>query len=177
MTKVIFETGLGIMPGEPVEVEQEYLDRLREKHREADEADVFRLIELGAQQEANKPSAELQRVYDAIDANCAPHLKNELAKENASTRVRAQHKKDFARFQEVCAKWQFPALPASPQAVAVFLAEVEAAQISRFANSISVIHRSLNFSDPVGDVLVQAILRLARTECSQERKSDSKKGK
>lgn len=167
MTKVIFENGLGILPGEPVEVGQEYLDRLREKWaQEADEADVFRLIELGAQQEANKPSAELQRVYDAIDANCAPHLKNELAKENASTRVRAQHKKDFARFQEVCAKWQFPALPASPQAVAVFLAEVEADQISRFANSISVIHRALNFSDPCEDVLVRAVVRLARNEKS-----------
>ena len=101
----------------------------------------------------------------------APHLKNELARENADTRVRAQHKKDFARFQEFCAKWRFPALPASPQAVALFLAGAEAAQISRFANSISVIHRALNFSDPCEDLLVRAMVRLARNEYSQERKT------
>jgi hypothetical protein len=166
MATVVFEHGLGILPGERVEVEQEYLDRLREKQRgEVDAtAEVFRLIELGAQQEANKPSAELQRVYDAIDATFAPHLKNELAQENARTRVRAGHKEDFARFQECCRKWQFPALPASPQAVVLFLAEVEATQILRLANSISVIHRALNFSDPCDDVLVRALVRLARNE-------------
>jgi hypothetical protein len=166
MTKVVFETGLGILPGERVEVEQEYLDRLREK-READEVDLFRLIELGAQQEAqeaSKQNTELQRVYDAIDSTFGPHLKNELEAVNKTARVSAADKKRFARFQAFCLQWGLQALPAAPQAVALHLAGEDAAHMSHIAHSISRIHRAVQMSDPCSDVLVRAMLLLAHNE-------------
>ena len=108
--------------------------------------------------------ADLQRLYDAIDANLSPHLKAELAAENETARVTPKQKADFAAFRTLCTKWGMPYLPARPQAVAIFLAEGDADTVSRRCKSISVIHRAVGESDPCEDVLVRAIVRQARNE-------------
>ena len=109
--------------------------------------------------------ADLQRLYDAIDANLSPHLKAELAAENETARVTPKQKADFADFRATCTKWGMPYLPAMPQAVAIFLAEGDTDTVLRRCKSISVIHRAIGESvDPTEDVLVRAIVRQARNE-------------
>jgi hypothetical protein len=108
--------------------------------------------------------ADLQRLYDAIDANLSPHLKAELAAENETARVTPKQKADFADFRATCTKWGMPYLPAMPQAVAIFLAEGDADTVLRRCKSLSVIHRAVGESDPCEDVLVRAIVRQARNE-------------
>ena len=111
-----------------------------------------------------------QQLRDQIDAAIFPHLKAELEAENATQRVSATDKQRYKQFQSCCETWNFPALPAPAQAVAVWLAEESvhgATHISRLARSISVVHRALNFSDPTEDVLIRALLRQARNETNQ----------
>ena len=120
--------------------------------------------------------AALQRLYDTIDANLSPHLKAELAAENETARVTPKQKADFAAFRTLCTEWGMPYLPAAPQAVALFLAEGDTDAVRR-CKSISVIHRAVGESDPCEDVLVRAIVRQARNECSQERKETTPSNK
>ena len=108
--------------------------------------------------------ADLQRLYDGIDAHLSPHLKAELAAENETARVTPKQKADFAAFRAVCTEWGMPYLPAAPQAVALFLAEGDTDTVLRRCKSISVIHRAVGESDPCEDVLVRAIVRQARNE-------------
>src|SRR5262245_45454245 len=132
-----------------------------------DGAELMALIDGAVAARNQKASAWLQADLDGIDAALDPYLKDQLAAENAATRVTAAQKKDFERFKACCARWGLPRLPAPPQAVAVFLVEETergAAHISRLARSISTIHQAVNFSDPCKDVLVRAILRLARED-------------
>ena len=131
------------------------------------------------QQEAEEAEREaaLQRIYDAIDANLSPHLKAELAAENETARVTPKQKADFAAFRTLCTEWGMPYLPAAPQAVALFLAEGDTDTVLRRCKSISVIHRAVGESDPCEDVLVRAIVRQARNECSQERKQTTSSNK
>src|SRR6516164_9358238 len=115
--------------------------------------------------------ADLQRLYDGIDAHLSPCLREELAAENATARVTPEQKEDFAAFRALCTEWAMPYLPAMPQAVAIFLAEGDTDTVLRRCKSISVIHRAVGESDPCEDVLVRAIVRQARNECSQERQA------
>ena len=155
------DSGCGILPN----FESEEFSRWWNEGEERDEQ--------RRQQEAEEAQreADLQRLYDAIDANLSPHLKAELAAENETARVTPKQKADFADFRATCTKWGMPYLPATPQAVALFLAEGDADTVLRRCKSISVIHRAVGESDPCEDVLVRAIVRQARNECSQERKS------
>src|SRR5262245_13725657 len=108
-------------------------------------------------------AAERQRTADAIDKALGESLRPELEQENKVTRVTAQNKKDMELFKKSAAEWELPSLPASPQMVAAFLTEQyiagAAAIIPRLRNSISVLHRACNFSDPTEDVLVRALMR------------------
>jgi hypothetical protein len=153
---MIMTTGTGICG---------YLDWSEDEKREDDRR---REAERKREAEEASAAADMQRTLDRIDAALAPHLKDELAAVNKSGRVTENQKKDFANFKEyIETKWRLPALPASPQAVAVFLAEESehgATHVSRLANSISTVHRALNFSDSCEDVLVRAILRQVRSE-------------
>src|SRR5262245_28404486 len=152
-------------------------NRRRQEERRAaglpmadDGAELMALINEAVAARNQKASAWLQADLDAIDAALDPYLKDQLAAENAATRVTAAQKKDFEKFKASCARGGLPRLRPPPQAVAVFLAEETergAAHISRLARSISTIHQAVNFSDPCKDVLVRAILRLARLQgCS-----------
>jgi len=165
MPTIRYETGCGILPGEPVEIEvdQAALDAARE--REA----VTRKIEKLICDEAL--ADEQRRLCDGIDKTLGLGLKRELAIENAERRVTATHQKHFRRFKDCAARWGLPHLPAPPQMVATFLAEeneggASERHLSRLAKSISVIHRALGFCDPLDDVLPRALLRCLREDTS-----------
>jgi hypothetical protein len=119
------------------------------------------------QAEEVEREAALQRLYDGIDAHLSPHLREELAAENATARVTPEEKEDFAAFRTLCTEWGMPYLPAMPQAVAIFLAEGDVDTVSRRCKSISVIHRAVSEPDPTDDVLVRAIVRQARNEANE----------
>ena len=163
MPTVRYETGCGILPSGPVEIEvdQATLDAAREQ--EAASSKVEKLI-------CDEALADEQRkLCDAIDKNLGLGLKAELALENAETRVTATHQKHFRKFKECAARWGLPHLPAPPQAAAIFLAEesergATATHVSRLAKSISQVHTALGFADPCDDVLVRAFLRCVRED-------------
>jgi hypothetical protein len=92
--------------------------------------------------------------------------KAELELENAKARVSPVAKKVFARFKACCAGWDLPALPAPPQAVAVFLTDKDSklADIEKLAKHISLVHRAVGLDDPCDDILIRALLRQARGE-------------
>jgi hypothetical protein len=161
------DSGCGILP----DFESE---EFRKWFNEADKREEQQRKEAAAE-EARE--AALQRLYDTIDANLSPHLKAELAAENETARVTPKQKADFSAFRTVCTEWGMPYLPAAPQAVAVYLAEGDADTVLRRCKSISVIHRAVGESDPCEDVLVRAIVRQARNECSQERKETTSSNK
>ena len=152
--------------GDSYEITEEEDARMRKTHK----AEFDRSRQRRDQEAAEaKQAADYEAGLDAIDKMMAPHLGKELKQENSKTRVRAQHKEDFKEFQKTCQKWGFPALPAPPQAVAVFLAEESehgAAHVLRLRNSISTIHRATNFADadPCDDILIKAMVRLIRNE-------------
>jgi hypothetical protein len=126
--------------------------------------------ELSRRAEKEAADAVLRPVLDAIDKNLAPHLKNELAEENATARLSERQKQDFALFQKCAARWELPHLPAPPGMVAVFLSEESekgAAHVDRLCHSIASVHRAFNFPDPTTDILVRAVVRLCRSESNK----------
>src|SRR5262245_11887633 len=79
---------------------------------EAGDKFVRDAIEQYVEAECRRIDAErLQPELDAIDKMLAPHLKNELAVENAATRISPKAKQDFARFQKCAARWELPPCP------------------------------------------------------------------
>jgi hypothetical protein len=115
---------------------------------------------------AARRAAEIQAICDEIDAYMTPFLKAELEHENSTARVNATTKKVFEKFKACCASWSLPALPAPPQAVAVFLTDKDSklADIEKLAKQISLVHRAVGLDDPCDDILIRALLRQARTE-------------
>jgi hypothetical protein len=140
----------------------------RRAQQEKEERHVYDVWDAGLREYERRQEETAQRPdLDAIDAALSPHLRKELERENAETRVTAKAKSDFKAFQKCCERWGFPALPAPPQAVAVFLAEESergASHVIRLRNSISTIHRATNFADPCDDILIKAMVRLIRNE-------------
>jgi hypothetical protein len=158
------DSGCGILPDFESEEFRKWFneaDKREEQRRQQEVEEVQR-------------EADLQRLYDAIDANLSPHLREELAAENETARVTPKQKADFSAFRRMCTEWGMPYLPAAPQAVALFLAEGDTDAVRR-CKSISVIHRAVGESDPCEDVLVRAIVRQARNEAkvnSNQEKAD-----
>ena len=152
---------------------------------EAAWAEARRLNEERRQNEAEaaEAAARIQYDCDVIDAALTPHLRDELAAENKIKRITDWQKADFKKFQAWCEQKapQWPcaesALPAKPEVCAMFLSENSAsgiAHVSRLVNSISTVHRALNFNDPCEDVLVRALLRQIRNDTSHA--NDGEKG-
>jgi hypothetical protein len=120
------------------------------------------------QQRAAEYEAELQRKYDSLESVFVPLLKSELEAENASTRVTDRTRADFGKFQAFCKEAGYPSLPAAPQAVAEFLGsqiQYGPAYVTRLRNAISNIHTAvLGNEDPCADILVRALMRLAKQD-------------
>jgi hypothetical protein len=146
--------GIGVLSGPPPDPEAV-------KRAEAAEAKRLEQEAAAAQREA-----EIESVCDEIDAFMMPLLKTELEHENSKARVNAATKKVFERFKACCAGWGLPALPAPPQAVAVFLTDKNSkpTDIEKLAKQISLVHRAVGYQDPTEDILIRALLRQAREE-------------
>jgi hypothetical protein len=150
--------------GEPYEITEKEDAALRKRYKAE-----FELIRKRREKEAPeaKRAAEYQAGLDEIDKNLSAYLGKELKLENAKTRATQKAKDDFRAFQACCERWNLPALPAPPQAVAVFLSEESgrgAAHVMRLRSSISTIHRATNFADPCDDVLIKALVRCIQNE-------------
>jgi hypothetical protein len=180
-TFIVKERGLGILCDEydherAAELEAQMILEQRQARAEAaaaeklsQEATKLGYEELGRRAEKEAHDAVLRPVLDAIDKNLAPHLKAELAEENATARLTERQKQDCSLFQKCAACWELPHLPAPPGMVAVFLSEESekgAAHVDRLCHSISAAHRGFGFPDPTTDILVRAVTRLARTDKS-----------
>jgi hypothetical protein len=165
MAKHVYDGDCGVLSGES------QIDWNEEcKAIEDDSEETLALIGeaiAARNQKAEEAARAAELGLDVIDAALAPILKEELAAENLASRVTASHKADFVQFQACCKRQGLPHLPAPPQAVALFLAEeigCGAKLLTRLARSISIVHTALNFPDPCADVLVRAVLRLARND-------------
>jgi hypothetical protein len=181
MSYIVKERGLGLLCDEfdeELAAQLESERTLAEKQARADAVAAEKLSqeaiklgweELGRRADKEASEAATRPVLDAIDKALAPHLKSELAAENTAARITAQQKLDFGLFAKCAARWELPHLPGPAQAVAVFLSEESekgAAHVERLCHSIATVHRALNFADPTTDVLVRAVMRLARSEKS-----------
>ena len=142
-----------------------------EETKRVKEAEALRLQQEAA---AAERAAEIEATCDEIDAFMIPLLKTELEQENAKARMSAATRKVFERFKACCASWGLPALPAPPQAVAVFLTDktTKPTDVERLAKQISLVHRAVGHQDPCEDILIRALLRQVR----EEKKSSPKKG-
>ena len=150
--------GTGLLSGEH---DTEELDRRIEEDRRK-------------QLEAAQRAEEAEETCDGIEKALTPYLRDELAEEFAGRRLSAdtirQYSADFRRFKQCCAKWDLPYLPAPPAAVAVFMSEEDergANHLARLKAAISAAHRAADLDDPCEDLLVRAIMRLARKEKNQ----------
>src|SRR5262249_10476523 len=151
MATVVFETGRGILPGERVEVEQEEVNRIRERQR-------ARLAE------ENAHEIEFARRCAQVDQIWGPILWKELEQEIAK-RPSAKAKADFATWQAFAARRAWPALDAPPQAVLDFLSdqfENGPAHVSRLIRSLSAVFRAVGMPDATDDFLIKAFVRRVR---------------
>jgi hypothetical protein len=156
--------------------EAEYAQlRERQRKQEEEERRVSDVWEAGLRDHRRRQEeAAREPLCDQIDKFLAPYLKSELAAENASRRISPSMKREFARFQKYCERWDLPSLPAPPQALAVALAEESehgAARVLRLCRAVSGIHCAVGFPDPAADVLIKAMLRLIRSEKQPNRKT------
>src|SRR6516162_2372193 len=149
--------------------------RAEEERRNAELTDA--LIDEGMAARLKKEAetahaAELQPHLDQIDAIFGRVLKNELAAENATSRVTTQQRKDFAMFKASAEKWELPYLPAAPQMVVLFLAEQSdrgLKYVTRLCRSIAAVHKACNFPDVTNDPLVRGVLRCLRTDKANQK--------
>jgi hypothetical protein len=151
MAKIMFDGTQGILSGE---WDGEAVSRRAEEARK-------REAELDA------GLAKAQATCDAIDTMLDQSLKGELAAEMQCVRLTKQQKKDFADFKEYSeGQLDLRALPAAPQAVALYLIKrmPEGARVvERIRNSISAAHRTLGgFEDPANDIATRALMRRVR---------------
>jgi hypothetical protein len=121
------------------------------------------------EQEAVHREADRDTTTALIEHALMPTVREELAEEMAEKKLASetlsQYASDFQRFKRFCQSWDLPHLPASPQVTAAFLAD-ECEQgfdhLSRLKAAIVAAHRAADLFDPTEDLLVRAVMRLAR---------------
>jgi hypothetical protein len=132
--------------------EQAKADRVSEERRERE-----------AQEAAH--AAELEALYDKIEASIAPFVHDAAAAVNTAARIKPADRKIFEQFKAYCAEtWgpPVPALPAHPAAVCAFAVKGLARSVTIFRkrmNAISRVHLAVGMPDPTRDVLCQALVR------------------
>ena len=139
-----------------------YLDLSAEQQAKMD-----REIEEQRQREAQEAAhaAELEALYDKIEASIAPFVHDAAAAVNTAARIKPADRKIFEQFKAYCAEtWgpPVPALPAHPAAVCAFAVKGLARSVTIFRkrmNAISRVHLAVGMPDPTRDVLCQALVR------------------
>src|SRR5262249_2895752 len=111
----------------------------------AEEAEAERLheAELKRAAEAEQYASECQDIYDRLEAMFLPHLREDAAAINATTRIKPSDKKIFEQFKEYCGTWNppLPALPAHPASVAAFLCQELSRGTSHFVKRLNAVTR------------------------------------
>jgi hypothetical protein len=138
-----------------------FLDWTPEEQAKADHVSEERR-EREAQEAAH--AAELEALYDKIEAGIAPFVHDAAAVVNSATRLKATDRKIFGEFREYCATWDppLPPLPAHPAAVCAFAVKGLARSVTIFRkrmNAVSRVHVAVGMPDPTRDVLCQALVR------------------
>jgi hypothetical protein len=134
-------------------------ERAFEERRKHEERESAKAAEVAAYE------ADVQDVYDKLEAMFTPHLHEEAAAVNTATRIKPSDRKVFEQFKQYCATaWDppLPPLPAHPAAVCAFLVKGLSQGTTHFTkrlNAISRIHSAVNMPDPTRDVLCQALVR------------------
>jgi len=123
-------------------------------------------------------AAELQAVYDEIEAAVLPHVREQAKEVNSSARIKPGDKRIFDEFKEYLRSWNppLPAIPAHPASVAAFLAKDLGRGTSHFMKrfqAISRLHLAVGMPDPTRDVLCASLKALVR----KNPKSQQQKGK
>jgi hypothetical protein len=138
--------------------EQAKADRVSEERRERE-----------AQEAAD--AAELEALYDKIEASIAPFVHDAAGVVNSATRIKPADRKVFEQFKKYCGEaWSppLPALPAHPASVAAFLvSELDrgVAYFMKRLHALSRVHRSVGLKDPADDVLLKSlVLTVEQTE-------------
>jgi hypothetical protein len=149
---------------------------LDEIERRAEEERRQELVaeELEAAAEARR--AEQRDLENQLEALMLNYLREEIAEELGSRKkpsagLNKRSREDFKRFREHCAKLDLPHLPASPPTVAAFLtSELDKGRphLRRLIKLISATHKLADLNDPTSDLLIRALLRLARDEPQQK---------
>jgi len=127
--------------------------------------------EAAAAEAASKRAQDQVATTAEVENIVSRQVSSELAEENAET-IR-WFKTEFDLFKKCADKWDLPALPASPQMVAIFLTEQSAYgsdHLATLVRAISAAHRAKDFPNPCDDILVRAVLRLCKKEETQEAK-------
>jgi hypothetical protein len=159
---------LGWIDADPVERAKFELEHEeREKRRAAEQA-----AEEAALAEKQAREAELQAVYDQIEACVLPYVSDAADKVNASAQIAPEDREVFEAFREYCTTWTppLPCLPAHPASVAAFLVHELDQGVAHFMtrlHALSRVHRSVGFKDqdPADDVLLKSLVRtLEQTE-------------
>ena len=158
MAKIVLD-GTGIISGT---WDSEEMARRREEERKKE------LVAEELEAAAAVRRAEQAATKDHIEAMMITYLGDEIAEElkdrKSRTRTSSRSRGDFLRFKDYCTELDLPHLPASPQAVAGFLArefDKGRAHVRRCIKSISTTHHKADLPSPCDDLLVRALLRHA----------------
>src|SRR5215471_7073237 len=114
--------------------------------RECEDHERQRERERAREAEAEQYASECQDIYDRLEAMFLPHLREDAAAVNATSRITPSDKRIFEEFKEYCGSWDppLPALPAHPAAVAAFLCQdLNPSHFMKRLNAISRVHRAV----------------------------------
>jgi hypothetical protein len=126
--------------------------------------------ERALQQAAAERKADQEATQHAIEAVMVDYLRDQISEElqeQKPTTADKRSREDFLRFKSYCAWLDLPHLPASPPTVAAFLTSEIARgrpHLRRCIKAISSTHHKADLADPCQDLLIKALLRLARDE-------------
>jgi hypothetical protein len=144
-----------------------FLDWTPEERAKADRESEERR-EREAQEAAH--AAELEALYDKIEAGIAPFVHDAAGAVNTAARIKPADRKIFEAFKKYCSTWDppLPALPAHPASVAAFLVRELDRGVAYFMKrlrALSRVHRSVGLKDPADDVLLKSlVLTVEQTE-------------
>jgi len=162
MATVVFEHGLGILPGERVELPKEEVDRRRAR-------------QLAQLAQENAAEAAFQARCAEVDKIWVPILWNELQQENAKRRPGPKARADFAKWQAFAARRAWPDLEAPPQAIMDFLVdefEHGSEHVSKLVRNLSIVFRAVGMPDATDDNLIHAFVKRFRADEAAEKKGN-----
>jgi len=143
--------------------------------RECEDHERQRSLEREERAAEAERAADLQGIYDEIEATVLPHIREQAKAVNTAARITPADRKIFEAFRTYCASgWDvpLPPLPGHPAAVAAFLTTQmghSPAHFMKCLHAISRVHVAVGLPDPAADVLLRSLVRKVRTLNQQEK--------